>query len=133
MNKFMDSLVICLGRSFIGVFFVWQALFSIFNWEASLSILEEKKIAMSTLILILGIMIELLSGILFIIGYKIRFVVCLMILWLLFTSFFLHNFWIFNGAKSSVQFTYFLEKFAMIGSCLLLIVWGPGKMSIDRK
>ncbi|XP_068167146.1 surfeit locus protein 4-like [Antennarius striatus] len=70
-----------------------------------------------------------------VVGFKTKLAVLTMVVWLLFINFTFHAFWS-NSSDSSMydqlKFDFF-QTVSVIGGLLLVVVLGPGEMSIDEK
>ncbi len=74
------------------------------------------------------IAVELLGGLLIVLGWQTRIVAWIMAAFTLGTALFGHKFWI-----DPAQLTQFLKNLAIMGGFLMLAAYGPGRASIDRR
>ena len=80
-------------------------------------------------VLVWGVIaIELLGGLLIVLGWQTRVVAWIMALFTLGTALIGHKFWV-----DPSQTTQFLKNLAIMGGFLLLAANGPGRASIDRR
>jgi len=81
----------------------------------------------------LAIAVELGGGLLFIIGWKTRWMALLLILFTLIATFMAHRFWAVDAAQYANQLNAFLKNLAAIGGLLMYVAHGPGSASVDKR
>ena len=74
------------------------------------------------------IAIELVGGLLIVLGWQTRIVAWVMALFTLGTALLGHKFWV-----DPAQMIHFLKNLGIMGGFLLLAAYGPGRASIDRR
>ena len=79
---------------------------------------------------VLAVGIEIVAGVLIIVGWRARWAAWLLILYVLIATAMAHRFWEFPEAQQFNQLNHFLKNFAIIGGLLYIISFGPGRMSI---
>src|SRR5258706_1127115 len=70
------------------------------------------------------IAVEVIGGVLLVIGWKTRWAAWAMALFALATAFAGHAFWNMEGQQASMQMTQFLKNLAIVGGFLLIAVAG---------
>ncbi|MCC7477804.1 DoxX family protein [bacterium] len=73
----------------------------------------------------------IIGGLMVLAGFKTRIGVMLLVLFLLPTLFFFHNFWAFPAEEQQMQSIQFNKNLAIIGGLFALFVKGAGNYSID--
>ena len=76
---------------------------------------------------------ELLVGILLILGFYTRPLALLFALFVLGTALLGHPFWNMVEPERSANMTQFLKNLAIVGGLLLLALTGAGRFSLDRR
>lgn len=71
--------------------------------------------------------LELVGGIMVLVGFKTRWAAAALFLFTAGTIFIAHKFWIDPGQQTQA-----LKNLAMMGGLLLLVAHGGGRMSLDR-
>ena len=67
-----------------------------------------------------------------ILGYRAKWGACLIILFLVPVTFFMHNFWTLNDPmQRMMQQVNFMKNISMMGAALLIAYFGAGPLSID--
>lgn len=77
--------------------------------------------------------LELIGGVLLLVGFKGRWVALVLCLFTAGTIYMAHNFWAFEGAQYMAQRTHALKNLAIMGGLLLIAAHGSGRFSIDRR
>jgi putative oxidoreductase len=77
--------------------------------------------------------IDLLGGLLVLLGYKTRIAAVVLIVFVILTIFFAHPFWTFEGAPRAANQVQFYKNLVIIGALLMLFVHGPGHYSLDNR
>jgi putative oxidoreductase len=81
----------------------------------------------------LGATVELIGGVLIILGLGTRYAALLMMLFVIIASFSSHRFWEFaDPAQFRVQQSQFFKNVSIFGGFVLLFVVGTGRWSIDH-
>ena len=86
-----------------------------------------------TLIAYLVATIDLVGGVLILLGYQTRWTAIVLIVFVTLTLLFVHTFWTMEGAARAANQAHFYKNLALIGGLLLLIVQGPGRYSLDQR
>jgi len=77
--------------------------------------------------------IDLFGGILILAGYQTRWAAIVLIAFVVLTLLFVHTFWTMEGPARAANQANFYKNLAIIGGLLLLIIHGPGRMSVDGR
>ncbi|MBV8792195.1 MAG: DoxX family protein [Pseudolabrys sp.] len=76
---------------------------------------------------------EFFGGLALIFGFATRYVIGIMVIFMLVASFSSHAYWNFtDAAVRRAQDTNFWKNMAILGGILFLFVTGPGRFSVDR-
>lgn len=86
-----------------------------------------------TVIAYLVATIDLLGGILILLGYQTRWTAIVLIVFVVLTLLLVHTFWTMEGAARAANQAHFYKNLALIGGLLFLIVQGPGRCSLDHR
>lgn len=82
-------------------------------------------------VIVTGIMI-LLGGISILVGYKPKIGSLLLLIFLIPTSFIMHNFWaISDPMQSQIQMIMFMKNLSMAGGALLIYYFGTGPIGLE--
>jgi putative oxidoreductase len=86
-----------------------------------------------TVIAYLVMAINLVGGILILVGYQTRWTSIVLIVFVVFTLIFVHNFWTMEGPARIGNQVNFYKNLVIIGALLLLIIHGPGSCSLQHR
>lgn len=81
----------------------------------------------------LVILVEIVGGLLIVVGWKTRWVAWAMALFTLATAVAGHAFWGLEGAQMNNQLTQFLKNLSIAGGFVMLAWAGPGRYSLDKE
>ena len=77
--------------------------------------------------------IEIVGGVLVLLGFKTRCGAWLLFVFTALTIFFAHNFWDMEGAARAANQTQALKNLAIMSACLLIAAMGSGPYSVDSR
>jgi putative oxidoreductase len=86
-----------------------------------------------TIIAYLVAAIDLIGGILILLGYQTRWAAIVLIVFVVLTLVFVHHFWTMEGAAFAGNRAHFYKNLAIIGGLLFLINGGAGSCSLDHR
>jgi putative oxidoreductase len=86
-----------------------------------------------TIIAYLVAAIDLIGGILILLGYQTRWAAIVLIVFVVLTLVFVHHFWTMEGAAFAGNRAHFYKNLAIIGGLLFLISGGAGSCSLDHR
>lgn len=124
--------IVLIGRILYSAIFISSSLghFSHETVEYAMS----HGVPMATLLVPISGILAFLGGLSILIGFKARYGAWLLVLFLIPTTFMMHNFWnIEDLAVHTVQKILFLKNLSMLGAALLLTYFGSGPMSVDKR
>jgi len=76
--------------------------------------------------------LELVGGILLLLGWRARLGSLLLLLFLVPTTYLMHAYWKASIADIQMQQIHFMKNVAIIGGLLILLGSGPGQWAVDR-
>ena len=79
-----------------------------------------------------AIAIEVLGGLLLIIGWRTRLVAWVLVVFVAVATGMAHRSWEFPEAQFNNQLNHFLKNLAVIGGLLMVTTFGPGSASVDK-
>ena len=115
-----------LGRGGIALIFVVQGLHKIMEFPEVMLELQGKSLPLAGLILVFVIIIELLGGIMIMLGYKTKFCASVMSVYLILVTCIFHPIWL-----DLSYFSDFVKNIAIIGALFTLAYHGSGPKSMD--
>jgi putative oxidoreductase len=86
-----------------------------------------------TVIAYLVAAIDLIGGLLILVGYQTRWTSIVLIVFVVLTILYVHHFWTMEGAAFAGNRAQFYKNLAIIGALLFLINGGAGSCSLDHR
>jgi putative oxidoreductase len=81
----------------------------------------------------IGLLIELVGGIMLLIGFQTRSAAALLAFFTLVASFFFHAYWSLPADQAMMQQLMFNKNLAIVGGLLAFVAFGAGAYSLDAK
>lgn len=128
-----QNTIALVARILIGLLFVVAGFGKIGGFEGISGYIGSKGLPMPQVLAALTIALELGGGLLLIAGYKVRWVAIAFFLWLIPTTLIFHKFWGIPAAEAQAQMNNFLKNVAIMGAMLMLVAFGPGAYSVEKK
>ena len=129
-----------LGRVLISVVFIVFGFLQATNIGAYIANPTVIKVAgltsgilTPTIIAYLVMAINLIGGILILLGFLTRWASIVLIVFVILTLIFAHNFWTMEGPARVGNMINFYKNLVIIGALLLLCVHGAGRLSVDGR
>ena len=133
MNPSTVNAAALVGRILLAAIFVISGFNKISGFAGVAGYIGSKGLPMPEVLAALTIALELLGGIMLVIGYKVRIVSILFFLWLIPTTVIFHKFWGIEAAQVQNQMNNFLKNVSIMGGMLLVFAFGPGAYSVDKR
>jgi putative oxidoreductase len=128
-----NDAVALAGRILLAAIFVISGFGKIGGFEGTAGYIASHGLPMPQVLAALTVALELGGGILLIVGYKVRWVAIAFFLWLIPTTLIFHKFWGIDAAQAQNQMINFLKNVSIMGGMLLLVAFGPGAYSVDKR
>lgn len=81
-------------------------------------------IPVTPILLLIGLLMELFGGLSILLGFKEKLGAWLLVLFLIPTTFIMHQFWFVDGAMREQQLAHFLKNMAVLGGLIVVILQG---------
>src|SRR5688500_672914 len=125
MNPNVQATAALVGRILLAIIFIKSGFGKITGFEGTAAYMASKGLPMTQILLIGTIVIELLGGIMLVVGYKARWAALAIFLWLIPTTLIFHKFWGLADAKeASTQQIHFLKNITIMGGMLMVYAFG---------
>ena len=120
LNK-VDNFSFIVGRSLLGLYFIGPGLSKVFSYAATLTLMKIKGVPFSSLLLPATIAIQIIGGLLLILGRNLRIASLILFGLTIIINIFIHNFWTLEGDPTqSHEIQNFVKNLA-IGAGLLIL------------
>jgi putative oxidoreductase len=125
-----SDVILLIGRIFLGWIFVRSGYGKIFDIPAYAAMFPAR--GLPTFLAYIAVPAEFFGGIALILGLATRYLVLVMVIFMLVATFSSHRYWEFTDvAVRRAQDSSFYKNIAMLGGLLFLFVGSPGRFSID--
>ncbi len=132
MNSVSKPLAL-VARILMASIFISAGFFKALGFDGVTAYIASKGLPIPMIIAGLTVALEILGGLVIIIGYKARIAGLLLGLFSILAAFIFHNFWAFPPEQVYLQNIMFMKNLSMAGGLFLLTVFGAGGYSIDAR
>ncbi|MFT0866215.1 DoxX family protein [Pseudomonas sp. CAM1A] len=127
------DVILLLARILLMILFVLSGWSKLTGFEGTVGYMTSLGAPAPMLAAAIAVIMELLVGILLILGFYTRPLALLFALFVLGTALIGHPFWNMVEPERSANMTQFLKNLSIIGGLLLLALSGAGRFSLDRR
>ncbi|QXH54941.1 DoxX family protein [Pseudomonas maumuensis] len=127
------DVILLLARILLMILFVLSGWSKLTGFEGTVGYMTSLGAPAPLLAAAVAVIMELLVGILLILGFYTRPLALLFALFVLGTALLGHPFWNMVEPERSANMTQFLKNLAIVGGLLLLALSGAGRFSLDRR
>ncbi len=131
MNQARD-LTALVGRVLLAFMFVYAGFGKIGGFEHTAAAIAGKNLPLPPVATAIAIAVELIGGLMLVVGWKARWAALAIAIFTFFASIFFHNFWTMAEQAARVNQLMFLKNMAVIGGLLIVVALGPGRYGVDR-
>ncbi len=132
MEKF-NAWLNLVGRVLYGGFFVYNGINHFINLGMLTGYAQSKGVPAPQLAVILAGLMMLVGGVMILVGWKVRVGAWLIILFLLPTSFMIHNFWAISDPNMRMSdMINFSKNMALLGAALIMMIQGPWPIAVEK-
>ncbi len=133
MNGTRD-LVALVGRVLLAVMFVYSGYGKIGGFEGTAHAIASKGLPLPEIGAAIALVVELIGGIMLVVGWKARWAAAAIVVFTAVATYYFHDFWhIADAGAHMTNQIMFLKNIAVIGGMLLVVAFGPGRFSVDRR
>jgi putative oxidoreductase len=123
-----------LSRILIGLLFVVAGLRKVMAIAATAGYFAKLGFPAPEAMAYLSVLIEIGGGLLLIIGFRTRVIAWLLVAFVVIATGMAHRFWEFaDAAQYGAQLNNFMKNLAIIGGLLMVVTFGPGSASVDKR
>ncbi len=133
MKSGASDVLSLIGRIFLAVIFVVAGYSKISGFEGLVGQIASKGFPAAQAFAVATIVIEVGIGLMLIAGWKARWAAFLIAVFTAVVTVLFHNFWAVPEAQKMLQQTHFLKNLARIGGLLMVVAFGPGRLSVDKR
>jgi putative oxidoreductase len=133
MKAVMDDAFTLIGRVLIAAMFVYAGYGKIGGFDGIAGYIASKGLPLSQLLAAGTIALEIVAGAMLIAGWKTRWAAFALAAFTVAATLLFHNFWAFPADQFRTQQLFFLKNMAITGGLLMIVAFGAGRWSIDRR
>ena len=122
-----------IGRILLSLIFIASGLGKVTNAAGTKAMMAQVGIPAVGLLFVVALLFEVLGGFSVLLGFKAKHGAIALMLFLIPTTFYFHNFWAFSGMEQQMQIANFLKNVAIFGGLGLVVAFGPGPISMDER
>lgn len=119
------------GRLLISLIFILAGIGKIFDFQGAVDTLRSIGVGGAMILIFIALLMELIGGILLLLGWFTRVAIWLLWIFLLPTTLLFHGFWNFTGPEMALQLSIFLKNLTIYGGLMAFYSYGPGRWSLD--
>ena len=122
-----------IGRILVAAIFLWSGIGKIGGFAGTAGYMASKGLPMAEVLLVITILVEIGAALMIIVGYKARLGALALLLWMIPVTLIFHAFWAVPADQVQMQMINFFKNLGLMGAMLLIIGFGPGAYSVDRR
>jgi putative oxidoreductase len=133
MPASLTNLLALIGRILLAAIFIKSGYSKIGGFDGTVAYIAAAGLPLPQVGAVVAIGVELVGGIALAIGFKTRWVALVIGIFTLVAAFFFHNYWAMAPDRVLAQSISFWKNVAITGGMLMVVAFGAGAYSVDRK
>jgi putative oxidoreductase len=122
-----------IGRLMMALIFLVSGWGKINGFEATAVTMTGRGMPMAQILLAGAIAIEIVAGVLLVIGWKTRAAAFALLIFLVPATLYFHNYWSFPPDQVRNQRNHFMKNVAIGGGLIFIMGMGAGPLSLDNR
>jgi len=122
-----------IGRLMLAAIFIWSGINKITGFEGLIGAIASKGLPVPQVFAALTIIVEIGGALMLVFGWKARWGAFALAAFTALVTVLFHNFWAVPPAEKMMQEIQFMKNVAIIGGLLLVMAFGPGRISVDKR
>lgn len=120
------------GRLLLALIFVISGFTKLTGFEGTVGYIASKGLPLPQVAAAAAIAIELIGGVLLVIGWQARWAATVLFLFLIPTTLIFHPFWAVTAGKQ-METIQFMKNLCIMGGMLYVMAFGAGPLSVDNR
>lgn len=133
MHHSMSNPLALVGRILMAALFIPAGFGKIAGFSGAVGYAASMGLPLAEVGVAIGLLVELVGGILLLIGWMTRPAALALALFTLVASFFFHAYWSLPADQAMLQQLMFNKNVAVVGGLLAFAAFGAGAFSVDAK
>lgn len=125
------DVVLLIARVLMSFIFIWSGIGKIYFYEETANFMLANGMSFVPFFLIGAIILEIVAGLLILLGLFTRWAAFLLFLYLIPTTMIFHAFWQVPDAEKHLQMVMFFKNVNILGGLLYIVTFGAGNLSFD--
>lgn len=121
------------GRILLALIFVVSGFGKLTGFEGTVGYIASKGLPLPQIAAAGAVAVELLGGILLIVGWQTRWAATALFLFLIPTTLMFHAFWAVEGPGARMEQIQFMKNLCIMGGMLYVMAFGAGPLSVDNR
>lgn len=121
------------GRILLALIFVISGYNKLVGFDGTVGYIASKGLPLPQLAAAAAIAIELVGGVLLVIGWQARWAATAIFLFLIPTTLIFHAFWAAPAANLQMETIQFMKNLCILGGMLYVMAFGAGPLSVDNR
>ena len=122
-----------VGRVLIAVLFINSGYGKIGGFDGTVAALAGKGMPLPQVAAGIALVVELLGSLTLVLGWRARWGAVALVLFTIAASVLFHDFWNLADAARRTNEVMFIKNVAIIGGLLMVVAFGPGRYSVDKR
>lgn len=131
-NALQDTLAL-VGRILLAWMFIPAGWSKIGGFSGTVGYATSAGLPLPEVGVAIAIVIELVGGLMLLVGFKTRWAALALAVFTAVASFFFHNYWAMPEAQQAVQKLMFGKNIAIVGGLLAFAAFGAGRLSLEGR
>ena len=128
-----QGIPVVIARVLLALMFVLAGFGKLTGLEGTAGYIASKGLPAPMLLAIAAGVVELVAGVLLIIGWQARWAALALAGFTVVASVIFHNFWAMPAAQQMTQQLIFMKNIGVVGGLLLVFAVGAGSLSLDAR
>ncbi|MEK6771830.1 MAG: DoxX family protein [Pseudomonadota bacterium] len=133
MPSFVTQFSPLAGRILLSIIFIMSGIGKITGFAGTAGWMTSKGLPMADVLLGASIVIELGAAAMIVLGFKARWGAAALLLWMIPVTLVFHSYWTYPAAEQQMQSIMFFKNLGLMGGMLLIMGFGSGPFSLNRK
>ena len=121
------------GRVLLALIFVISGYGKLVGFDGTVGYIASKRLPLPQLAAAAAIAIELVGGVLLVIGWQTRWAATAIFLFMIPTTLIFHAFWAAPAANLQMETIQFMKNLCIMGGMLYVMAFGAGPLSVDNR